>query len=59
MADGGLLGLRILFHIIVLVNVYAELKDCYKVKTNASKKFQQANPILKNMPPNNLKIQRV
>jgi hypothetical protein len=39
MVHGGLLGLRILLHIIVLVNPDIGLKDCYKVGINASKKL--------------------
>jgi hypothetical protein len=56
MVHGGLLGLRILLHMIVSMNPDVKLKDCCKARTNASKKFYQANPILKNMPPNNFKI---
>jgi hypothetical protein len=47
MVRGGLPSLRILLHIIVSVNLDAKLKDCCKVETNASKKFYQANPILR------------
>jgi hypothetical protein len=36
---GGLLSLRILLHIIVSTNLDAELKDCFKVGINASKKL--------------------
>ncbi len=56
MVHGGLLGLRILFHIIVSMNLDVELNDYCKAETNASKKLYQTNPILGNMPPNNLKI---
>ncbi len=48
----------ILLHIIVLTNLDAGLKDCYKAKTNASKKLYHANPILGNVPPDNPRIQR-
>jgi hypothetical protein len=58
MVHEGLLGLRILFHITVLKNPNAKLKDYYKVETKASKKLYQANPILGNMPLDNLGIQR-
>jgi hypothetical protein len=58
MAHGGLWGLKILLHIIVLANPDAGLKDFYKAITNASKTLQHANPILGNMAPNNPRIQR-
>jgi hypothetical protein len=41
-----------------LTNLDAGLKDCYKAKTNASKKLYHANPILGNVPPDNPRIQR-
>jgi len=50
------LGFRILFHIIVLVNLDGKLKDHYKVGINAFKKLYHANPILENMPQDNPKI---
>ncbi len=55
---GGLFGLRILLHMIVLANLDVGLKDHYKARTNASKKLQHANPILGNTPPNNPIIQK-
>jgi hypothetical protein len=58
MVHEGLPSLRILSHIIVLTNFDIVFKDNYKARTNASKKFYQANPMLGNMPPNNPKIQR-
>jgi hypothetical protein len=39
MVHGGLLGLRILLHIIVLTNLNFRLRDYFKVGTNASKKL--------------------
>jgi hypothetical protein len=60
MVHGGLLGLRIFLHIIELTNLDARLKDYYKDGTNASKKFyMELHPIFKNMPLDNLKIQRL
>jgi hypothetical protein len=59
MVHGSLLGLKILFPIIVLANLDAGLKDCCKAETNASKKLYQANPILENMPRDNLRVQRL
>jgi hypothetical protein len=58
MVHGGLPGLRILLHIIILVNLDAGLKYYYKAEINASKKVYHANPILRNMPLDNLRIQR-
>jgi hypothetical protein len=58
MVHGGLLGLKILLHIIVLANPIVELKDHYKAETNAFKKLCHANPILENMPLDNPKSQR-
>jgi hypothetical protein len=58
MAHGGLSILRILLHITVLVHLDARLKDSYKAKIDASKKLQHANPVLRNMPPNNPRNQR-
>ncbi len=58
MVHGGLLGSRILLHIIVLANLDVGLKDCCKGEINASKKFyRELNPIFKNMPSDNLRIQ--
>ncbi len=56
MVHGGLLGLKIRFHIIVSANPNVGLKDRYKAGTNASKKLYQENPILEKMPPNNPRI---
>jgi hypothetical protein len=58
MMDGGLLGSRVLLHILISMNYDVGLKDHYKAKTNVSKKPYQANPIIGNKPPNNHKIQR-
>ncbi len=51
--------MKILLHIIVSVNLDAKLKDCCKAKINSSKKLYLTNPILRNMPLDNLTIQRL
>ncbi len=58
MVHGGLPSLKILFHMIVLANLYVRFKDDYKARINASKKLYQENSILENMPSDNPKIQR-
>jgi hypothetical protein len=59
MVHGGLLSLRIFLHIIISTNLDVELRDHCKAGTNASKKLYQANPIFKNMPLDNPRIQRL
>jgi hypothetical protein len=49
MVHGGLLGLRIFFHIIISKNLNVEWKDRCKAGSNASKKLYHANPILGNI----------